>query len=349
MTGPTVLSVAYPFAPVGPDPVGGAEQILMRLDRAVVEAGGRSVVIAAEGSRPAGELRALPRPDGEVDEAVRRSTYAAVREMLARAVDEVRPDVVHLHGVDFDAYLPPPGPPAVVSLHLPLDWYAPGALRPVRPNTWLVPVSRRQAGDAAVDARLLAPIENGVEFEAFAPARKRGFALALGRVCPEKGFHLALDAVRAARRTMVLAGQVFPYATHRAYFDQEIAPRLDRARRWAGPVTGEPKRRLLAAARCLLVPSLCEETSSLVAREALAAGTPVIAFARGALVEVVEHGRTGFLVKDVEEMAAALDRIEDLDPDACRRAARERFSARAMTDAYLALYRRLAAEPAGAG
>lgn len=348
MTGPTVLSVAYPFAPVGPDPVGGAEQILTRLDRAVVEAGGRSVVMAVEGSQPAGELIPLPRVAGEVDGPARRTVHERLRGLLAKAVAEVRPDIVHLHGIDFDAYLPEAGPPVVATLHLPLDWYAPAALRPARPNTWLVPVSRRQAGDT-VGARMLPPIENGVEVDAFTPDRKRGFAFALGRICPEKGFHLALDAAKAAGRPMVLAGEVFPYAAHRAYFEQEIAPRLDRARRWAGPVAGAYKRHLLAAARCLLVPSLCEETSSLVAREALAAGTPVIAFARGALPEVVEHGRTGFLVKDVHDMAQALNRVDDLDPDDCRDAARARFSARAMTDAYLALYRRLAAEAVRAG
>jgi hypothetical protein len=104
------------------------------------------------------------------------------------------------------------------------------------------------------------------------------------------------------------------------------------------------KRRLLAAARCLVVPSLVAETSSLVAMEALASGTPVIAFRSGALPEIVEDGRTGFLVDGVAEMADAMRRASEIDPEACRRAARERFTAERMCGEYLALYERLAAK-----
>ena len=99
----------------------------------------------------------------------------------------------------------------------------------------------------------------------------------------------------------------------------------------------------MTAARCLLVPSTVAETSSLVAREALACGTPVIGFPNGALPETIDHGRTGFLVADVDEMAAAIRRAPSLDPQVCRRIARERFGLAPMTERYLTLYRRLAA------
>jgi glycosyltransferase involved in cell wall biosynthesis len=190
---------------------------------------------------------------------------------------------------------------------------------------------------------LLAPVENGVAVERFRPRRKRGYALAIGRICPEKGFHLALDAARAAGMPLLLAGDVFPYAEHRRYFEAEIRPRLDRRRRWIGPVRGRAKRSLIAAASCLVAPSLAPETSSLVAREALAAGTPVVALRNGALVEAVESGRTGILVDAPEALAEALGQAAALDPAACRAAAVERFSARAMIERYFALYRLLAA------
>jgi glycosyltransferase involved in cell wall biosynthesis len=119
-------------------------------------------------------------------------------------------------------------------------------------------------------------------------------------------------------------------------------PRLDRWRRFIGPVGTRRKRRLLAAARCLLIASQVAETSSLAAREALAAGTPVIATSAGALIDTIENGRTGFLVRDQHEMAIAIRRAGDIDGDACRSAARERFSLQAMIARYLATYRALA-------
>jgi glycosyltransferase involved in cell wall biosynthesis len=95
-----------------------------------------------------------------------------------------------------------------------------------------------------------------------------------------------------------------------------------------------------------LVPSLVAETSSLVSMEALACGTPVIAFASGALPEVVEHGRTGFIVQNVDEMAYALKRIGEIDPEECRRAAKERFSSDRMARDYMNLYEQILNEPA---
>lgn len=340
----TVLSVAYPFAPVSEDPVGGAEQVLSQLDRALVEAGGRSLVLAQAGSRPRGALIPFAAPEGPLTDAAKAAVLAEVRARLTATLAGERVDVVHLHGIDFAEYLPPPGPPCLVTLHLPLDWHAPAALRPSRPDTWLVPVSASQARSAPAELALLAPIENGVELDAFRERpRRRGFALCLGRVCEEKGFHLALDAVRAANVPLLIAGEVFPYPAHQAYFAREIRPRLDARRRFLGPVVGAAKRRLLAAARCVLIPSLVAETSSLVAREALAAGTPVIAFPSGALPEAIDHGRTGFLVDGVAGMAAAILRSAEIDPEACRAEARARFDVRRTTAAYLDLYARLAA------
>ena len=338
----TVLSVSYPLAPITADPVGGAEQVLARLDRALAAAGHRSLVIAPEGSQVAGELLALPPVPPCIGEAETMAAQAAVRARITEAVAAHRPDVIHLHGIDFPAYLPDSGPPVLVTLHLPLDWYPLGALSPVRPDVVLHTVSAAQAATAPPGARLGKPIENGVDLSGPAP-RRRNYAFALGRICPEKGFDDALDAAREAHVPFFMAGTCFPYPTHQAHLREEILPRLSWRRRWIGPVQGERKRHLLAAAACLLLPSKARETSSLVAMEALAAGTPVIAYPSGALTEIVEHGRTGFLVDGVEGMAQAIARVGEIDPETCRATACERFGADRMIARYLARYADLAA------
>jgi glycosyltransferase involved in cell wall biosynthesis len=344
----TVVSVAYPLAPVGPDAVGGAEQVLSRIDMALVRAGHRSIVIACEGSRTAGTLAAVPLPGGTLDEAARTRAQERTRSVIAATLQSWPVDLVHLHGVDFDAYLPQAGVPVLVTLHLPRAFYRPAALTPSRPETWMHCVSQAQHADFPASDTLLGWIENGVPFGNLAARHaKRRFALVMGRICPEKGVHLAIEAARQADIALLIAGEVFPYEAHRRYFEEEVRPRLDHRRRFIGPIDFVRKRRLLAAAQCLLVPSLVQETSSLVAREAAACGTPVVAFPSGALSDTVEHGRTGFLVEDVNGMAQAIGEAPRLDPGLCRRIAIERFSEARMIERYFALYERLARKRSG--
>lgn len=347
----TVLSVGYPLAPVGPDAVGGSEQILSALDRALVAAGHRSVVVACEGSAVRGELVSYPAPPAgrAIDAAVHEDGQRHIRERMAEVLAREPVDLVHMHGLDFHRCLPEPGPPLLATLHLPPSWYPPEALVPDRPDTWVHCVSEQQAADMPDTSRMLPPIANGVPVAALARLRPRKctYALMLARVCPEKGLHLALDAAHAARCRLLIAGEVFAYDAHRAYFHDEVEPRLDAWRRYVGPVNFRRKRRLLAAARCLLVPSLVAETSSLVAMEAAACGTPVIAHRIGALPGIVEEGRTGFVVDWREDgvagLAAALGRVRELDPEDCRAAARSRFSHERMAAQYLGRYAELVA------
>lgn len=353
----SVLSIAYPLAPVGPDAAGGSEQILTLLDHTLVRQGHESVVIACEGSRVEGTLLTIPVGKGELDDVVRAAAQEQYRRVIRQALDRWRFDLVHMHSLDFHAYLPPPGPPVLATLHLPPGWYPEPIFRIARPNTWLHCVSHSQQQNCPPSPILLPYIENGVPVERFrSKFRKRNFVLALGRICPEKGFHLAVDAAVQARMPILIAGEVFRYRAHEEYFARELAPRLDgRMRRFIGPVGFRQKRRLLTAARCLLAPSLAPETSSLVAMEALACGTPVVAFPSGALPEIVADGRTGSIVNDAREMSEAIRRIDAIDPEECRRVAAERFSAERMVRDYLAAYGRLAHPvaqallPAGSG
>jgi glycosyltransferase involved in cell wall biosynthesis len=340
----SVLSVGYPLAPVGPDAAGGSEQILALLDRELIRRGHRSVVVACTGSRVHGIFLETQIPNGTIDEAVHSAAQQQHRKSIEWALQQWQFDLIHMHSLDFHAYLPPPGLPVLVTLHLPPDWYPPEVFHPTRPRTWLHCVSASQERQCPPSSALLPYIENGVPLgELTSSARKRSYALALGRVCPEKGFHFALDAAAKAKVPALVAGEVFRYRAHQEYFDAEIRPRLaPPARRFLGPVGFARKRRLLAGARCLLIPSLVPETSSLVAMEALACGTPVIAFPVGALPEIVTHGRTGFLVANVEEMAEAIGQSALIDSETCRQEALRRFSSDRMLASYFDRYANLA-------
>jgi glycosyltransferase involved in cell wall biosynthesis len=337
-----VLQVGYPFATVGVDAVGGAEAVLARLDDGLVARGIESIVVAPAGSQTRGRLLAVPAETGPLDAAARARAHEAHRRAIAAVLAEARVDVVHFHGVDFAEYLPAArGRPCVVTLHLPLDHYGPlprGTAAGIR----YVCVSPDQRWRGRGVAEPAVVIENGVPLGPSHSVERGDFVLCLGRICPEKGFHLALDAARAADRPLVLAGSVFPYPDHQRYFDAEIRPRLDARRRFVGPVGGGAKSRLLASAACVAVPSVIHETSSLVAMEALAAGTPVVARPVGALVDIVEHGVTGLLARDAGELARAYGEAARLDPRSCRARARARFDENRMIDAYVRLYRDVA-------
>ena len=341
-----ILSVGYALAPVGPDAVGGSEQVLASLDRALVERGHRSIVVAWAGSRVRGRLVPIaPPPNGPIDQAVRAQMIGAMRGAIGAALDDGGIDLIHMHGLDFAETMPDSSIPMLASIHLPAAFYPASALRVTRPRTWLLPVSHTLALNCPPGPWLLPPIENGVDVDRLGHARhgRRGYAIQLARVCPEKGQHLALRAARDAGVGLLIGGEVHPYEAHRRYFVEEVAPLLDDRRRFLGPLCFARKRRLLAAARCLLIPSLVPETSSLVAMEAAACGTPVIAFRAGALPITVEDGRTGILVNDADQMANAIGRVSGIDSADCRAVARDRFSSERMADEYLALYHRLAA------
>jgi glycosyltransferase involved in cell wall biosynthesis len=342
----TILNVAYPLAPVSADAVGGAEQIIHMLDRGLVDRGYRSLVIACQGSRVAGELVCTAAPSQKFDTRVHAEVAAGHRRVLEMVLARTSVDVVHLHGHDVDMYLPPEGPTVLATLHLPPELLIAHLTEIQRLRTWAHGVSRAQHARLPRVSCLLPPIENGIDIDKLPRATRRGgFAVLLGRICPEKGVHFALEAARLARVPIFVGGAPFPYEEHRRYFEHEVLPRLGRDRRFIGPVSTARKRRLLSAARCVLVPSTAEETSSLVAMEALACGAPVIAFARGALPDIVQHGVTGFVVRSVDEMADAIHRVGEIDSNTCREVARARFSARRMVAQYIERYEEILSWP----
>ena len=332
-----VLSVGYPLFPVHQGSGGGAEQILGVLDRALMRSGHRSTVIAAAGSLVAGQLIETPGAGQQITEMARQAAQYAHRGCISDVLRDCPPDLIHFHGLDFFKYRPGQSAvPQLVTLHLPIDWY-PSDLFDASGIAFNC-VSRSQS-HAQPAGHALAVIPNGIELNSFVfSATKQDFLLWLGRVCPEKGPDIALRVAHQLDLPLMLAGPVHPFEAHLKYFAQQVEPLLDSKRRYVGAVDKEQRASLLTGARCLLIPALAAETSSLVAMEAACSGTPVVAFRSGALSEIVEEQVTGFLSASEEEMAQQVERTQGISPFVCREVAEKRFSSDRMFRDYLSLY-----------
>ncbi len=188
----------------------------------------------------------------------------------------------------------------------------------------------------------VATIHHGIDTGAFTFSPAPGSYLAFfGRIHPDKGVVPAIEAANEAGIPLRIAGIV----QDKAYFEREIMPRLDGERvRFIGPVRAEDRSSFLGGAVALLHLIDFDEPFGFSVVEAMACGTPVIAFDRGSMSEIISNGSTGFLVTDVKAAAASVRRVGQLDRRAVRAAAVRRFSRDRMVDAYLAVYRRAIGE-----
>lgn len=188
------------------------------------------------------------------------------------------------------------------------------------------------------DENYLGVVYNGIEVGSFNfSAKKEDYLLFLSRISPEKGAHHAINVAKKLGKKLIIAGKVDK--ADRAYFQREIAPRIDGKQiQFFGEANVAEKKELYSGASCLLFPITWEEPFGLVLPEAMASGTPVIAFPLGSVPEIVIDGETGFLVEDEEEMAAAVRKIDHIDPLRCRTHVEDHFSVDRMVEDYIAAY-----------
>ena len=193
--------------------------------------------------------------------------------------------------------------------------------------------------DRAPSLTYAATIHHGIRVEEFPFEPDDGEDLLFfGRIHPDKGAGEAIRAARAAGRKLTMCGLV----QDEGYHAREVAPFVDGDTvDYRGVVGGRERLELLGKSRALLHLIGFDEPFGLSVVEAMACGTPVIAYRRGSMPELIDHGRTGFLVDSFDEAVAAIDRLGEIDRAACRRAVEQRFNADRMADEYLALYQRV--------
>ena len=334
--------ISTPFVPVPPPRYGGTELIVAELVAGLAAAGHEVTLFATGDSRPpaGSELRArFPRAMWPPETYVELEHAGfAVEELLA---DARRFDVVHAHVPSLLPFARMLDAPVVYTVHH-ADGpdYARLAALYARSRAHFVAISERQRAlmPALADASV---IHHGLEgASSRLGAGDGGYCAFLGRLARDKGPHVAIDAARMARMPIRLAGA--PHLGDHEYFEREIGARLCEAGVAAvGELGGSDKRDFLGGASALLFPVDWEEPFGLVMVEAMLAGTPVLAFARGSVPEIVEHGLTGFICRDADEMASRLRAIAGFDRARCRARALERWSASRMVRDYVALYERV--------
>jgi glycosyltransferase involved in cell wall biosynthesis len=338
-----IAMLAPPWIPTPPEGYGGIEQVVELLCQGLVGLGHQVTLFAAPGSSSSAAVREVL-PEYHPDE-MGKSLYES--DHVARVFDAVdkramrgRPfDVVHDHsGFAAVAFASRIQTPIIHTMHGPFTTDTGEFYRYHAGHAWLVAISQAQRASAPAGLRVAGVVPNPIDIGNWPfKSKKQSYVLWAGRFDETKGAHRAVAAARSANVPLVLAGPIQP--GQESYFEEQIEPQVDGNQvRYDGEVGGVEKQELFANARALLMPIRWNEPFGMVMVEALACGTPVIAFLEGAAPEIVQHEVNGYLVDDEGAMAAAIADLDQIDPAACRESVATRFSPETVAAGYVEIY-----------
>lgn len=262
------------------------------------------------------------------------------RDMFQRA-HEGEYDLLHFHhteiAIPFVGQYP--DVPVIYTLHDPIfNWQREVLEMYQTQSQFFVSISKNQRVPAP-DLPYIDTVYNGIDTNLFEFSEEHDdFLLAAGRIVPEKGIREAIQAAQATNNRLLIIGPVYPDSQE--YFDQYIKPHLNEKILYLGFVEREQMVRYYQKAKALLMPVQWEEPFGLTMTEAMACGTPVIAFRRGSIPEVIVDGKTGFIVDSVADMALAIKKLDKIKAKNCRKLVEDKFSIDKMVDGYEAAYQK---------
>jgi glycosyltransferase involved in cell wall biosynthesis len=346
-----IAQVTPLYEAVPPRLYGGTERVVAHLTDALVDLGHDITLFASGEAQTKARLVVVRDQAIRLDPALLKSDLAAHLSQMAevrRRADSF--DIIHFHtDMLHFPFFEHRANRTVTTLHGRLDLKDLAEVYRRWPQFPLVSISDDQRRPLP-GVSWAATVQHGLSasLHKFSP-QGAGYLAFLGRISPEKRPDRAIAIAKATGRELKIAAKVD--AADRAYFEEKIEPLLDHPLvEFIGEIGDDRKSAFLGGADALLFPIDWPEPFGLVMIEAMACGTPVIAFDRGSASEVVEPGLTGFIVRDEAEAAQAVGRAAGLDRAAIRRRFEQRFSARAMAERYVDLYGRLiAAAPRNAG
>jgi glycosyltransferase involved in cell wall biosynthesis len=332
--------LAPPWVPVPPPSYGGTEAVVDRLARGLVAAGHEVLLFAPGDSTcpvPTVPHTLQARPDQIGLTTVELAHVIRGHDCLSSC------DVVHDHTLAGPSIGRRRGAPAMVTTsHGPFTPEVSDVYRSFARRVPIIAISHAQAVEASRQGIQVARvIHHGLDPDEVTPgAGDGGYLLFLGRMHPDKGVDAAARVARAAGVPLRIAAKMREPA-EREWFEACVKPLLCEDVTYVGEAGRADALMLLQGATALVNPILWSEPFGLVMVEALAAGTPVLAFPNGAAPEIVEHGVTGYLCDDEDQMAKAVIDVQSLDRAACRQAVLTRFSTARVVEDHLALYERV--------
>jgi glycosyltransferase involved in cell wall biosynthesis len=331
--------IAPCWYPVPPPGYGGIELVVGLLADGLVACGHDVTLYAPKGS--SSKARVVS-PAAPPDPATVGNSWYETTHALAAYLESSSFDLVHDHSGIVGPALGAvrSGPPIVHTLHGPWTEPARGFYRVLHRLVGLVAISDAQR-IANPYVSYAGMVHNGIDLDAYPFVEKKGDHLIfVGRANPDKNPVGAIKVARRAGYPLTMIVKRNERAEH-AYWEAEVAPLLGSDVDVRTDVSHAEKVHLLGTARAMVFPIQWDEPFGLVMTEAMACGTPVIATARGAAVEVIDHGRTGFLCNTVDSMAGAVERAGNLSPADCRQRVALQFSAEAMVEGYERIYQRV--------